>query len=229
MPSDTNINFEPLIMNKLDQSRTIIIGTCTAQDQALARFLEEKIGVSCLISESFKDYVVNKPVGDSGPTLFLYDCFRKGRENLVDFLHRYLETASSDRQLIMFNLPSEGGIEKEALYHGANGFLYEQDSLETFVKAIKAVFCGEAWISRKKMAECFSPNHNSENNNHNLAELTRREIQILKLLIKGHSNQMIADELYISPHTVKTHLTHIFAKIKVQNRRQAKSWADIHL
>ena len=52
-------------------------------------------------------------------------------------------------------------------------------------------------------------------------ELTNREFEVLKLMINGASNTFIANELKISESTVKAHISHIFEKLKVQNRIQA--------
>lgn len=59
--------------------------------------------------------------------------------------------------------------------------------------------------------------------------LTRREMEILSVLASGAKNEEIADKLFISPHTVKTHLYAIYRKIKVSNRLQAVLWASKNL
>ncbi len=69
----------------------------------------------------------------------------------------------------------------------------------------------------------------SEEQNQDNSGLTRREIEILDLIADGFSNQQIADELFISPHTVKTHLHNIFKKINVKRRLQAALWAAKNL
>jgi len=59
--------------------------------------------------------------------------------------------------------------------------------------------------------------------------LTQREIQVLEYLRIGLSNNQLADELFISEHTIKSHLYKIFKKLSVSNRTQAMAWAHKYL
>ena len=59
--------------------------------------------------------------------------------------------------------------------------------------------------------------------------LSQREMEVLALVSLGTKNEDIAEKLFISPHTVKTHLYHIFKKINVPNRLQAALWAAKNL
>ena len=65
--------------------------------------------------------------------------------------------------------------------------------------------------------------------NANQTVLTRREMEILSVLKSGAKNEEIATKLFISPHTVKTHLYTIYRKIQVNNRLQAVIWASKNL
>ena len=59
--------------------------------------------------------------------------------------------------------------------------------------------------------------------------LTKREVEILKMVAIGAKNEVIADDLCISPNTVKTHIYNIFKKINVPNRLQAALWVAKNL
>lgn len=58
--------------------------------------------------------------------------------------------------------------------------------------------------------------------------LSRREVAVLRLLSAGHSNQAIAEHLFISPHTVAHHVRHILTKTDCRNRTEAAAWAHSH-
>jgi len=60
----------------------------------------------------------------------------------------------------------------------------------------------------------------------NERQLSRRETEILQLVITGISNKDIAEKLFISIHTVKTHLYNIYKTLKIRNRVEAVSWAQ---
>jgi DNA-binding NarL/FixJ family response regulator len=58
--------------------------------------------------------------------------------------------------------------------------------------------------------------------------LTRRELEILRLVAEGHSNAVIGRTLWLAEQTVKFHLSNVYRKIGVQNRTAAARWAELH-
>jgi DNA-binding NarL/FixJ family response regulator len=113
---------------------------------------------------------------------------------------------------------------------GVRGFFYEQDSLDVFLKGIRAIFDGELWLPRKIMMKCILNNKSREPlPSEDGIPLTQRENEILAIVAVGATNEEIADRLCISSHTVKTHLYNIFRKISVPNRLQAALWAAKNL
>ncbi len=111
----------------------------------------------------------------------------------------------------------------EALRTGASGFVLKDDPPEQLLAAIRIVAGGEALLSpaiTKRVIETFTrlahPAPPRE-----LAELTKREMDVFGLIARGLSNAEIGQELYISDATVKTHITHILQKLNLRDRVQA--------
>lgn len=114
------------------------------------------------------------------------------------------------------------------LQAGASGYLLKSAPVSELVKAIHRVYEGETpldpAIARKIVlhvsdqgAQAVVPRADE----HLAEELTARELDVLHLLTRGLSNRAMADELSISDRTVQTHLTNIFAKLRVNSRMEA--------
>ena len=85
------------------------------------------------------------------------------------------------------------------------------------------------WYSRGIMAQYIRSRKYNDNNKKEAVVLTQREVEILTMVISGSRNEDIANQVCISPHTVKTHVYHIFKKIDVPNRLKAALWAAKNL
>ena len=95
------------------------------------------------------------------------------------------------------------------------------------MKGIRTIFANELWVSRGILTKCILEKNiqNGEDIKEENAVLTAREIEILTYVAAGTKNEEIAEKLFISPHTVRTHIYNIFKKIDVPNRLQAALWA----
>jgi DNA-binding NarL/FixJ family response regulator len=114
----------------------------------------------------------------------------------------------------------------ESLRAGASGFLLKDAPPEDLVEAIRIVAAGEALLAPSvtrrlldRVASKLPPAH--EGSIPALAELTDREMEVLKLVARGMSNAEIAEKLVVSETTVKTHVSRVLAKLEVRDRVQA--------
>jgi DNA-binding NarL/FixJ family response regulator len=135
---------------------------------------------------------------------------------------RILEADTGARILILTTFDLDEYV-YEALRAGASGFVLKDDSPEQLITAIRTVAGGDALLSPtitrrviQKFARTPRPAPPEE-----LDDLSERERDVFRLIARGLSNAEIAQELYISETTVKTHITHILQKLGLRDRVQA--------
>jgi len=203
-----------------------ILGPIQLQNSLMASFLERAVGAKCFSIETLSG--LGNGADDDAPDrkLVLWDCFGK---NMQDFLMEYKANAqqiSFVDSVALFNLSQGIGIEERIMPLGVQGFFYREDPLEKVAKGVKTIFKGELWVSRSIMSR-YIKNENNEKSplGECLSILTAREAEILAMVASGATNEQISDRLFLSRHTVKTHVYNIFKKINVTNRLQAALWA----
>lgn len=109
---------------------------------------------------------------------------------------------------------------KTAMKFGASGFLSKGSTALDIVAAVKLVAAGEIVMSPRTKQWIQEALDNERAATESIVELglTPREIEVLKLVSMGHSNKEIAQELFISPLTAKTHVARLFGKLEVPSR-----------
>jgi DNA-binding NarL/FixJ family response regulator len=111
-----------------------------------------------------------------------------------------------------------------ALDAGASGFLLKRTPPEQLIEGIRTVAAGDALLSpsvtRRLIAE-FARRPVERELSPRLAELTQREREVLVAMARGLSNAELAEELYISENTVKTHVSRILTKLGARDRVNA--------
>lgn len=113
----------------------------------------------------------------------------------------------------------------DALAAGASGFLLKDATAEALFDAVRVVAAGDALLSprvtRRLITEFARLRPGPPAPPDALRELTSRETEVLRLVAGGLSNTEIAERLVVSEETVKTHVSHVFAKLGVRDRAQA--------
>lgn len=106
---------------------------------------------------------------------------------------------------------------KKMLRSGVLGYLLKNTDRSTLIEAIRTVYNGSQYlepvIKTKLLNEFSSQKHNAEN----LPSLTKREKEVLSLIVKQMSSQEIADQLFLSLRTVENHRYNLFQKLSVKN------------
>ncbi|MBN1934314.1 MAG: response regulator transcription factor [Anaerolineae bacterium] len=142
----------------------------------------------------------------------------------LEAIRRIVEDQPEIRILVLTSFSSVEMI-LPAIRAGALGYLLKDSSPEELVSAIKQVFCGNSTlhpaVARKLLDQISQPEQLQEA----VEALTEREIAVLRLVAQGQSNREIANALTISEATVRTHVSHILAKLELSSRTQAALYA----
>lgn len=138
------------------------------------------------------------------------------------------EPANSQTRVLILTTFEEDEYVVAALRAGASGFIGKGAEPEDIVRAVRAVHAGDALLSPTATRSLItryvrSPDPHrapSAEATRNVERLTEREREVLHLVGRGLSNQEIAETLFISPHTAKTHVNRIMTKIHAHDRAQ---------
>lgn len=115
-----------------------------------------------------------------------------------------------------------------ALRNGASGFILKNAPPEHLLDAVRTVAAGEALLApsvTRRIVEEFARRPAAPAAAAEVADLTERELDVLRLLARGKSNAEIAEELFVGEATVKTHVSNVFMKLGIRDRVQAVVFA----
>ncbi len=113
----------------------------------------------------------------------------------------------------------------KAIDIGANGYILKDSESSELKKAIFSVAAGEDYIQPSLIPVLNSKMIEKNKDEGKIESLTRRELEVLKLLAIGMYNKEVAEKLQISERTVKNHVSNIFKKLEVTDRTQAAVFA----
>ena len=132
-------------------------------------------------------------------------------------------------RVVVLTISDQDADVMDAIFAGACGYLLKDASIEEVMRGIRSAAVGEALISPtiagKVLERVRSSGASPDAAETIRAELSDREIEVLKLIANGKDNSQIAADLHISPKTVKNHISNILMKLQIENRIQAAVYA----
>jgi len=166
-------------------------------------------------------------VRELAPDVVIMDLHMPGMSG-IEAIRQIASIAPLTRVLVLTISDQDEDV-LHAILAGACGYLLKDASVDELIRGIEAAAVGEALVSPsiagKVLQQVRATAANPEAAETIRAELSQRELDVLKLIASGNDNAMIAAQLHISPKTVKNHISNILMKLQIENRIQAAVYA----
>jgi DNA-binding NarL/FixJ family response regulator len=211
--------------HEVESLRVVIVDDHDLFRTGLRNLLEEQ-GV-LIVGEAAGGAEAVKIVRELAPDVVVMDLNMPGLGG-VDAT-RHITAIAPLTRVVMLTISEEDSDVMDAILAGACGYLLKDSSIQDLMTGIRAASLGESLISpniaAKVLQRIRATSTQPEIANTIRAELSDREIEVLKLIANGKDNAVIAAELHISPKTVKNHISNILMKLQIDNRIQAAVYA----
>ena len=208
-----------------------MIRVALVDDQAMVRvglrMILESEGDISVVAEATSGTEAARIVAAHSPDVVLMDVRMPGMDGLT--ATREVLAAHPESRIVILTTFDDDEYVYEALRAGASGFLLKSVEGDALVAAVRVVAAGEALLApevTRRVIEQFARTAPLRDEDHvpsaaAIGDLSDREVEVLRLMARGLSNQEIASQLYVSSTTVKTHVSHILTKLGVRDRVQA--------
>jgi two-component system, NarL family, response regulator NreC len=154
------------------------------------------------------------------PTVLVLDLNMPGGSSL-EAIPRVAEI-SPDTVVVVLTMQEDPAFAREALQAGARGYVLKHAAGTELVQAIRAAAGGGTWLNPDLGARMAAAPQSPTGA---LAELSEREVEVLRLIALGHTNNEIAERLFLSVRTVETHRAHIQQKLGRSSRAELVRYA----
>jgi len=138
-----------------------------------------------------------------------------------------LLTVAPETRVLMLTVSGADDDVLEAMLAGASGYLVKGTAPEALVASIRAAAAGAAMLSPEIATKLLGRIRAESTTDERVRGeiLSERELEVLELLARGKANGEIARMLYLSPNTVRNHISNILSKLQISNRTEATAYA----
>jgi two-component system response regulator NreC len=154
------------------------------------------------------------------PSVLILDLNMPGESSLE--LIPQIAEEMPDTAVVVLTMQNDPAFAREAMGAGARGYVLKQAAGEELVQAVRTAVAGGTYLNPGLGARIASEPPRREGPP---GDLTEREAEVLRLIALGHTNNEIADKLYLSVRTVETHRAHIQQKLGLSSRAELVRYA----
>ena len=180
--------------------------------QGLRAILEQEFP-EAVVSEASNGLEAVKLARSLRPELVILDLGMPGLNGLE--VIRQIRQKLPEAKVMVLSVHDDHLVVREAFSAGASAYLLKDCAVDELTGAIAAVFKGKRYLSSALSPLISLPIRQGGENK--LERLSNREREVLGLLAEGYSTRQIAEKLFLSPETVRTHRKHLMAKLDIHN------------
>jgi DNA-binding NarL/FixJ family response regulator len=211
--------------NEAASTRVLLVDDHDLFRTGLRNLLEER-GV-LVAGEAAQGADAVRLVREVAPDVVVMDLNMPGMSG-IEAIRQIASIAPLTRVLVLTISDQDDDV-LHAILAGACGYLLKDSSVDDLIRGISAAAVGESLVSPaiagKVLQQVRATAGSPEAEETIRAELSERELDVLKLIASGKDNATIAAQLHISPKTVKNHISNILMKLQIENRIQAAVYA----
>jgi DNA-binding NarL/FixJ family response regulator len=205
--------------NVTHHSRVLIVDDHTLFRRVVREVLDEHLGLQ-VVGEAMSGEQALAIAAEMQPDVVVLDMHLPDMTGVA--ITRQLVALLPDVRVVILSFGATDELVVEAMRAGAWGYLSKDIQPEALARAIVGVLAGEVAMSRRTAARVLAAFRQTDLPDvADVADLTPRETEVLRLLAQGATDRQIADQLIIAESTAKKHVQHILRKLRARNRAQA--------
>jgi len=178
-----------------------------------------------LSGEATGGYEAIEMVNKTVPDILLLDISMPDLDGIS--VTKKLTAQYPDLKILILTIHEDNALLREAIKSGAAGYILKKAAEADLIAAIQLILSGDTYVDPSMVRELIvdQPDKGNKSSNTVVEQLTPREIEVLKLLVRGYTNRQIGEELTISVRTVEGHRANLSGKLGLKNRVELVRYA----
>jgi two-component system response regulator NreC len=181
-----------------------------------------------VVGEAAEGYEAVRLASELKPDVVLLDVTMPGPGANGIEVARMLKTDLPDVRVLILTLHEDVSLLRQAVNAGADGYVIKRAVDRDLIAAIHTVARGELYVHPSMTQALLQSGGTGSPRENEVSPLTRRELEVLRLIAKGYTSRQIAEELHLSLGTVNSHRANLTGKLAVSSRKELVRYAKEH-
>ena len=208
----------------MEEIRIMIVDDHLVVREGLKQLIELEDNME-VVAESSSGLDCLKIINEASPHIVFMDIRMPGINGIETT--RIIHNKHPETKVIVLTIYDDDEYVTEAIKAGAKGYVLKNVEKKELVKIIHKVMAGHAFLDPSVIPKIMGHIQEEQNisNRDQKQKLTQRELEVLKGLVEGHTDRFIAETLFVSQHTIRSHVKNIYRKLNVSSKAHAVAMA----